>query len=79
MGMNNLVFSLAFSGNDLYAGGIFTAAGGGIPAHYIAKCNDCTWSALDLGLGGSPSSAVYAVAVSDGRRWDQVRATGCLR
>jgi hypothetical protein len=47
-------------GDDLYAGGIFTAAGG-TPANYIAKWDGSTWSALGSGVG----SPVFALGVYD--------------
>ena len=48
-GMNLNVFTLAFdlSGN-LYAGGVFTTAGG-VPANYVAKWDGNIWSALGSG------------------------------
>src|SRR5262245_39976875 len=49
------VSALAVSGNDLYAGGHFTTAGG-IVATNIAKWNGSTWSALGSGIGGSLDS-----------------------
>src|SRR5437867_3808936 len=57
--MNGVVYALAVSGSDLYAGGYFTAAGGGAATN-IAKWNGSSWSALGSGIGGS----VYALAVS---------------
>jgi len=53
------VQALAVNGTDLYAGGIFTTAGG-VPANYIAKWNGMSWSALGTGTGGS----VWALAAS---------------
>src|SRR5207249_3458818 len=53
------VYALAMSGNDLYAGGDFTSAGGN-PATNIAKWDGSNWSALGLGMGDS----VNALAVS---------------
>jgi hypothetical protein len=53
------VIALAASGNDLYAGGVFTVAGGGA-ANYIAKWDGSNWSALGSGMNGT----VYALAAS---------------
>jgi hypothetical protein len=55
------VYALTVSGNDVYAGGCFTTAGG-ISANFIAKWNTSTntWSALDSGVNNS----VFALAVS---------------
>jgi hypothetical protein len=55
------VYALAVSGSDLYAGGLFTTAGGGA-ANYIAKWNPAArdWSALGSGM----NDAVRALAVS---------------
>jgi hypothetical protein len=51
----SVVYSLtAFddgSGPALYAGGIFTTAGG-VAANYIAQWDGSTWSALGSGMGG---------------------------
>ncbi len=57
----NYVYALAVSGSDLYAGGVFTTAGGS-PASYIAKWDGSGWSALGSGMDGG----VYALAVSGG-------------
>ncbi len=59
-----VVFALAVSGTDLYAGGYFASAGG-ISANSIAKWNGSSWSPLGSGMGGGPfGSYVYALAVS---------------
>jgi hypothetical protein len=58
-----VVFALAVSGTDLYAGGAFTTAGG-VPATNIAKWNGTAWSALGSGVGGSIPFTVSALAVS---------------
>jgi hypothetical protein len=57
--MNDTVSALAVSGSDLYAGGVFTNAGGSA-ANYIAKWNGSSWSALGSGM----NSNVSALAVS---------------
>jgi hypothetical protein len=66
-GYSPVVYALAVSGDDVYAGGGFTNAGG-IPANYIAKWNGSSWSALGSGMGGGPpgygGTTVYSVAVS---------------
>ena len=46
------VMALAVSGNNLYAGGNFTSAGG-VAATNIAKWNGSAWSALGSGIGGA--------------------------
>jgi hypothetical protein len=53
------VIALAVSGNNLYAGGAFTTAGG-VPANNVAKWNGSAWSALGSGV----NATVYALAVS---------------
>ena len=53
------VRALAVSGGDLYVGGSFTNAGGGV-AKNIAKWNGSTWSALGAGM----NAGVRALAVS---------------
>jgi len=52
-------YALAVSGNDVYAGGGFTTAGGS-PATNIAKWNGSSWSPLGSGVRGG----VGALAVS---------------
>jgi hypothetical protein len=49
LGMNGPVQALAVSGNDLFAGGGFTTAGGG-SANRIAKWNGTNWSTLGSGM-----------------------------
>jgi hypothetical protein len=53
------VLALAVSGTIVYAGGLFTAAGGS-PATNIAKWNGSSWSKLGSGINGD----VSALAVS---------------
>ncbi len=58
------VNALAVSGSDLFAGGVFTRAGG-LPAAHIAKWNGANWSALGQGMGGGDGFPfVYALTVS---------------
>jgi len=57
------VSALAVLGSNLYAGGIFTAAGGN-PANYIAKWDGNSWSALGSGMGGSGSTLGYVTALA---------------
>ena len=57
--MNNNVIALAVSGSDLYAGGVFAAAGE-TNVNYIAKWDGNTWSALGSGVNNSGA----ALAVS---------------
>jgi hypothetical protein len=53
------VYALTLSGNDVYAGGNFTTAGGSA-AYYIAKWNGSSWTALGSGM----NDWVYALTVS---------------
>ncbi len=64
-GVNGSVKTLAYSGEDLYLGGLFTMAGGQ-SANHIAKWNTETglWSQLGDGIEGSLSSVVGAIAVN---------------
>jgi hypothetical protein len=58
------VQALAVSGTNLYAGGLFTTAGG-VPANYIAKWDGSAWLALGSGMGSIvPSLFLRALAVS---------------
>jgi len=56
------VNAIAISGNNLYAGGIFTNAGG-VAANNIARWNGSAWSALGGGIPGTVSA--IAVRGSD--------------
>jgi hypothetical protein len=58
-GFSSVVFALAMSGGDLYAGGGFSKAGG-VTADFIAKWGGSNWSALGSGF----DNAVLALAVS---------------
>ncbi len=59
-GAGNEVFSIAVSGNDVYAGGLFTSMGGtGING--IAKWNGTVWTGLGAGVD---DGAVLAIAVN---------------
>jgi hypothetical protein len=54
------VWTIATSGNDVYAGGNFTDAGGTVYVNHIAKWNGSNWSAL----GGGLNYDVNAIAIS---------------
>jgi len=57
-GMNNGVNALAVDGSgNLYAGGLFTNAGG-TAANYIAKWNGSSWSTLGSGMNAGVNSLV---------------------
>src|SRR5436190_22231906 len=56
-GMSATVLALAVSGNDLYAGGTFTNAGG---SNYVARWDGSSWTQVGAGMDG----AVRALAVS---------------
>ena len=59
-GVNSNVDALVVAGNgDVYAGGLFTQAGG-VAANYVARWNGTTWSPLGAGV----SSGVRALAVA---------------
>ena len=51
-----VIYALAVSGTNLYAGGSFTTAGG-VPANHIAKWDGSAWSALGSGMDGSRQCA----------------------
>ena len=62
-----IVSALAVSGSDLYAGGVFTTAGGNAATN-IAKWDGSSWSALGTGISAPPypyyGGRVDALAVS---------------
>ncbi len=58
-GINNTVYALAVSGSNVYAGGLFSMAGGG-SASYIARWNGSSWSALGSGMNVSVSALAAA-------------------
>src|SRR5438552_2489352 len=58
-GLGNAVTALAMSGSGVFAGGMFTTAGGRA-ANRIAKWNGSSWSAVGAGV----NSSVWALAVS---------------
>jgi trimeric autotransporter adhesin len=62
------VFALAVfddgAGPALYAGGVFTAAGG-VPANRIARWNGTSWSALGADAANGVNNRVLALAVFD--------------
>jgi hypothetical protein len=62
-GVNKEVYALAVSGNDIYAGGQFTQAGGE-SAQRIARWNGNVWANLDGLMGEGVNSTVYALTVS---------------
>ncbi len=65
--VNDTVFAIAVQGNSVYAGGIFSSAGG-VSANNIARWDGSRWSALGDGITGSPGGGtvptVYALATS---------------
>ncbi|MDE3057049.1 MAG: T9SS type A sorting domain-containing protein [Bacteroidota bacterium] len=61
-GVNGTVVALAMLGNNLYAGGSFTSAGGN-PANRIAMWNGATWGTLGTSPNDGVSSTVRALAV----------------
>ncbi len=65
-GMNGAVYALEESGGILYAGGVFTTAGG-VSANYVAQWDGTAWSDVGLGmnnevraLAADSSGKVYA-------------------
>ena len=64
-GLNHMVYALAVSGSELYAGGLFTSTYGGAVnlLNYIAKWNGTAWSGVGTGSAPGLSNTVYALAV----------------
>jgi hypothetical protein len=61
-GLNDFVYGIVIIGNNVYAGGGFTNAGGNDRADYIAKWNGSNWSEVGSGLNGS----VLDITISGG-------------
>lgn len=62
-----MVYALAVSGTDLYAGGSFQNAGAVAVADRVAKWNGAAWSGLGSNGGGNgaiSNNAVQALAIS---------------
>lgn len=53
-GLSNAVYAIAAIGNDIYAGGVFTNAGGNTNANYIARLINGAWTNVGDGLNLSP-------------------------
>ena len=51
-GTEDLIFTIAASGNNVYAGGIFLNNGIVTPTSYLAKWDGNTWSSLGSGVDG---------------------------
>src|SRR5437667_10652494 len=49
--MNDIVYAVAASGTNLYAGGSFNMAGGAT-ANHVARWDGSAWSALGSGVNG---------------------------
>lgn len=65
-GVNGTVYAIAISGNDIYAGGSFTALGDNTPAGGIAKWDAAagSWSVLPCETSNGVSGTVYALCQS---------------
>lgn len=77
-GTSGLVNTVYLDGSDLYAGGIFSKAGG-ITVNNIAKWNGNIWTAMGTGIGGTTvqvtgikksGNFVYATSTIGVHRWD---------
>jgi hypothetical protein len=82
LGLNGTVNALAVSGNDLYAGGLFTFAtnsgGVAVTVNRVARWDGTNWSALGAGLSSSVGALLvsgtdlYAGATPGVVRWDGI-------
>ncbi len=52
-GLDNVVYAIVISGNDVYVGGGFTDAGGNPDADYLARWDGCEWHPVGPGLNGT--------------------------
>src|SRR5262249_5060830 len=65
-GLGDTVYALAVNGTDVYAGGLFTTAGGG-PASRVAGWNGSAWFDLAGGVNNPSNTAVVnALTLGDG-------------
>jgi hypothetical protein len=63
--LDGIVFALAASGANVYAGGLFTNAAGQPQADYLARWSGTSWSSLGAnGADGALSNFVTALALS---------------
>lgn len=62
-GVNGRVQAIAVHSTGIYAGGVFTQAGGS-PANRIARWDGSSWSALGSGIPGGGVAEVNALAVT---------------
>ena len=62
VGFNGLVSAMALDGGNLYVGGNFTVANGGINASRVAMWNGSAWSPLGGGVSSLGAASVQALA-----------------
>ncbi|MDQ3703952.1 MAG: S-layer homology domain-containing protein [Chloroflexota bacterium] len=62
LGTNRTVSELEVSGSNVYAGGVFTTAGG-VSANNVARWDGIQWHPLGSGVSGNQNLNVYAIAV----------------
>jgi hypothetical protein len=64
-GLSSQVNAVASDGTNLYAGGLFSSAGG-VPASYVARFDGTNWHALGTGIGPAGGTTIInAIAVTN--------------
>jgi hypothetical protein len=64
-GVNGVVYTLVVNGNNLYAGGYFTTAGGLILPDAIAQWTGSAWTPVDVNLPGAAALADICIDAAD--------------
>lgn len=64
VGVNNIVYSIAIKGTEVYVGGLFSSLGNGTSVKYIAKWDGSQWSPLAFNGAVGVNNVVTSLVVS---------------